>query len=194
MMAGVAAAKNSDDVEKAIEAVALPAGSARVKRESICNISLNAYVGVFAGHERMEAGYNKVVFNSYGITAPVGVSFAWGSRTKKDSTIKNGKIIGGKSNGIFVSLIDIGAVTALRFGDTTTTKLPTIQIKNIIAPGIFYSHGFGKCPLSMNIGVQYGAALRKITASELTLSDKGYVRFGISLLVDIPLLNLYNKN
>lgn len=198
LIAGVATAENSDDVEKAIEAVALPSGSARIKRESVCNIALNAYVGLFAGHESLEDGNNKVMINSYGVTAPVGISFAWGSRANKEAKTRKCKsrikTVGGKSNGIFLSLIDIGAITALRFGDSTTTKLPTIQLKNIVSPGIFYSLGFGKCPLSMNLGVQYGAGLRKVSATTATLSEKDYVRFSVSLLVDIPLLNFYNKN
>lgn len=198
LIAGVATAENSDDVEKAIEAVALPSGSARIKRESVCNIALNAYVGLFAGHESLEDGNNKVMINSYGVTAPVGISFAWGSRANKEAKTRKCKsrikTVGGKSNGIFLSLIDIGAITALRFGDSTTTKLPTIQLKNIVSPGIFYSLGFGKCPLSMNLGVQYGAGLRKVSATTTTLSEKDYVRFSVSLLVDIPLLNFYNKN
>jgi len=35
--------KNSDDVEAAIEAAALPVGSSRIKRASAFNVSLNAY-------------------------------------------------------------------------------------------------------------------------------------------------------
>lgn len=191
LMAGVVTAKNSDDVQKAIESVALPSGSSRIKRESICNIAVNAFVGLHGGHEMIKNADNQSALNAFGLTAPIGVAFSWGSRPVQRD---DGKIIGGKSNGFFVSFIDLGAVTTLRFGDTTTTRLPTIQLQNIVAPGIFYSHGFGKCPLSLNIGVQYGPRLRDIKSTTVTNLDNGYWRVGLSLLVDIPLLNLYNKN
>jgi len=191
LMAGVVTAQNSDEVEKAIESVALPAGSSRIKRESLVNISLNAFVGLHGGHETIRHADNGDVLNAFGLSAPVGVAFSWGMHPAVDA---NGKVRGGKSNGVFLSLIDIGAVTTLRFGDTTTSRLPTIELRNIVAPGIFYSHGFGKCPLSLNVGIQYGPRLRDLTSSQATVLDNGYWRVGVSLLMDIPLLNFYNKN
>ncbi len=75
-MATIVQAKNTDDVEKAIEAFALPTGSARIKRESPFNVSLNAYCGLFIGHEKIkgveEDKPNK--WNSYGVSAPIGIS------------------------------------------------------------------------------------------------------------------------
>lgn len=191
LMAGVVTAKNSDEVEKAIESVALPAGSSRIKRESLCNIALNAFVGLHGGHETIKNADNGSALNAFGLTAPVGVAFSWGTHPVQQP---GGRIKGGKSNGVFLSLIDIGAVTTLRFGDTTTSRLPTIELRNIVAPGIFYSHGFGKCPLSLNVGIQYGPRLRELKSNSATVLDNGYWRVGLSLLMDIPLLNFYNKN
>ena len=51
-MATVATAKNSDEVSSAIESAALPVGSARIKRETQFNVSLNAYAGLFTGYEK----------------------------------------------------------------------------------------------------------------------------------------------
>jgi len=190
LMAGVVTARSSDEVEKAIESVALPAGSSRIKRESTFNIALNAFVGPHGGHETIQHADNRSALNAFGLSAPVGVAFSWGMHPVQ----KGDKVIGGKSNGVFLSLIDIGSVTTLRFGDTTTSRLPTVELRNIVAPGIYYSHGFGKCPLSLNIGVQYGPRLREIKSSSATILDNGYWRVGVSLLMDIPLLNFYNKN
>ena len=46
-MAAVVQAKSSDDIENVIESFALPTGSARIKRESQFNVSLNAYAGLY---------------------------------------------------------------------------------------------------------------------------------------------------
>jgi len=77
-MANVATAKTADEVAKAIEIAALPVGSSRVKRETIFNVAVNAYVGPFIGYERIRGVDSSGKVNSYGITAPIGVSLSKG--------------------------------------------------------------------------------------------------------------------
>ncbi|MEO5593664.1 MAG: hypothetical protein ABIR15_09400, partial [Chitinophagaceae bacterium] len=180
-IASVSQAQNSDDVEKAIEAVALPTGSARIKRETSFNVALNAYCGLFIGHEKITGVTDNHAFNAYGLTAPIGISASRG--TKK-----------GWSHSIFLSLIDLGAVAAFRFTDNTTEQVPTIQLKNIFSPGLFYSLGIAKTPLSVNIGAQVGPNLRKVTKDTNDYSGKTYIRYSVSVCVDLPLLNLYTRS
>ena len=192
-MATVAQAESSDDVEAAIEAIALPTGSARIKRESAFNVSLNAYCGMFAGYEKIEGidfGHKEINFdfsnwNSYGVTAPIGFAASWGHFFPFTKCRM--------SSSIFVSIIDIGALTAFRFTNDSTESVPKIELANILSPGIFYSIGIPKCPISINIGYQIGPLLRKVTAVSNTYSSK-YSRFSISLCVDLPVLNLYTKS
>ncbi|HAJ80584.1 MAG TPA: hypothetical protein DCO75_12535, partial [Fibrobacteres bacterium] len=66
-VANIAQADSSDEVEAAIEAIALPSGSARIKKESSFNVALNAYCGFFAGWNLKDG----VDYATYGITAPV---------------------------------------------------------------------------------------------------------------------------
>ena len=181
-MAAVAQAKSSDDVEAAIEAVALPSGSARIKRESKFNVSLNAYCGLFTGHESEKfADFNhQIIFNSYGVTAPVGVACSWG-------------IFKHSSFSIFASVIDLGAVTAFRFVDDTTKTLSKIQLKDIISPGLFVSWGIPKSPISVNLGYQLTPILRGVTATENKL-QQSLSRFSIGVCVDIPILNITNSS
>ncbi|HXB40576.1 MAG TPA: hypothetical protein VNZ49_08540 [Bacteroidia bacterium] len=191
-MAAVVQAQNSDDVEAAIEAIALPQGSSRIKRESSANIALNAYLGLYTGYEQIK-GFDKCwttkyqKINSWGLTAPVGISFSKGFNHRSIS--------------LFISIIDIGAVASFRFGDTTTAQLPTIQLKDIFSPGVFLSYGFKKCPISFNIGAQAGPNLRKVSATGASSSNpyndyenRAYVRFSASVVVDLPLLNFYTKS
>lgn len=200
-MSTVATAKNSDQVAQAIEAAALPVGSSRVKRESPFNVSLNAYAGLFIGHESIQGIKDGQAFNTYGVTAPIGISISRGHSVFFLGTGKSGwkENKYGWSTSLFISLIDIGAVTAFRFKNDSAQTVPTIQLNNILAPGAFISIGIPKSPLSMNFGAQMGPNLRKIDNSNPAApvndySNKIYWRFSTSLCVDIPLLNLYTKS
>ncbi len=188
-IATIANAENSDEVEKAIEAIALPVGSSRIKRESLRNISLNGYVGGFAGAEYLPALNQKRTSFSFGLTAPVGIAFSFGN-LGKDPEGKRG----GKSFSIFISAIDVGALASFRMNDDSSKVASEVQLKNIIAPGFFLYYGFGKCPISLGAGVQIGPQLREVTAHNVNIDKNYYIRFGISLAVDIPLLNFYTKS
>jgi hypothetical protein len=189
-MASIVQAKSSDEVEAAIEAVALPTGSSRIKRESSFNVSLNAYCGFYAGHEEIKFSLKESpLINSYGLTAPIGFSINWGSNRFLWMPCKRP---GHFSHSIFISTFDIGAISSFRFVDDTTKTLSKIELKDIISPGIFYSLGIAKTPLSINIGYQISPFLREVSSSSNTFKAS-YSRFSISLCVDIPILNLYTK-
>jgi hypothetical protein len=198
-MASVVKAENSEEVKKVIQNFALPTGSSRIKRSSAFNVSINAYPGLFTGYEQIkgvDSSWSKSnhKFNSFGISAPIGVSTSFGQR--------NFFWIPGNKNwsySLFVSVIDLGAIAAFRFQNDTVESVPTIKLKDIISPGVFLSIGIPKCPLSFNMGVQVGPNLRKITSStdkpQLVndYSSNIYVRYSFSLCVDIPVLNLVNR-
>ena len=194
-MAAVSTAKTSDEVEQAVEAFALPSGSSRVKRESPFSITLNAYTGLFVGHETLKGIHAPNTFNAYGVTAPIGVALNLGKRHFLDFYNSGGNW----SYSLFLSIIDLGAVAAYRFNDDTTASAPTIQLKNIISPGAFLSIGIPHCPLSVNLGAQVGPNLRAIDKNQTTLAstdngNKVYWRYSIGVCVDIPLLNLYVRS
>jgi hypothetical protein len=186
-MASVATAKTPDEVADAIEAAALPVGSSRVKRETLFNVAVQAYVGPFVGYEKIK-GVDSGNINTYGITAPIGVSISKGYSILFFNSKKHRS-----SSSIFFSLIDLGAITAFRFTNDSTEKVPTINLKDIISPGIFYSHGFGKTPLSLNIGYQVGPLLRRVRLDENEYG-KTYSRISVSLVVDIPVFNLSTRS
>jgi hypothetical protein len=187
-MANVASAKTPNEVATAIEAAALPVGSSRVKRETLFNVAVNAYVGPFVAYEKIQGVDSGGKINSYGITAPIGVSISKGYSILFFNSKKHRS-----SSSIFFSLIDLGAITSFRFTNDSTEKVPTIELKDIISPGIFFSHGFGKTPLSLNIGFQAGPLLRRVNLEENEYS-KSYSRFSISLVVDIPVFNLSTRS
>lgn len=183
-MAAVANAKNSDEVEDAIEAFALPAGSARIKRETDFSVSINSYCGLFYGGENIK-GVDNGYKGTFGVTAPIGIAISAG-KTKFLSCKTHA------SHSLFFSLVDLGAVTAFRFKDDTTESVPKIELKDIISPGIFYSLGIAGTPLSFNVGYQIGPLLRTVKETENSYSSS-YSRISVALVVDIPIINLYTK-
>lgn len=183
-MAAIATAKTSDEVEATIETFALPTGSSRIKRRSAFNVSLNAYTGLYLGMEKINGVDEKYKLNSYGVTAPIGIAISLGHcRTSHNSG----------SSSLFLSLVDIGAVAAFRFTNDSTEKVPSIQLKDLVSPGVFYSLGIGGTPLSVNVGYQVGPLLRKVNLDDNKKYDKSYGRFSVSVCVDIPVLNFYTK-
>jgi hypothetical protein len=195
--AAIAQAQNSEEVKAAIESIALPVGSSSIKRNTNFNISLNAFVGLYAAEEARDsknASNHHVNYwrFSAGIAAPIGLAFSWGGLKCKDKRT-NGKTVGGKSIGFFVPLIDVGAVTAMRFKDSTANISPEIKLQNIFAPGFYLHYGFGKCPVSLLIGGQISPSLRTATVQNVTVDNQLYTRIGATLTVDIPILNLYTK-
>jgi hypothetical protein len=202
-MANLVNADSPEEVQAVIESFALPTGSARIKRETCFNVSLNGYVGLYMGSERIR-GLEKDRVDTYGLMAPVGISISFGHRFLFFGTGKSGW-----STSLFFSVIDLGAIASFRFtdgsipvgGDTATVySLPKIELKDIIAPGAFISIGIPKTPLSVNVGWQIGPNLRKVSLStptgvvENTYSDEMYKKFSVSLVVDIPVINFYTKS
>jgi len=200
----LAKAQNSDEVEEAIEAVAMPAGSSTVKRESAFNVSLNAYVGPYLGYEKIH-GVDTKKMGTYGLTAPIGIAVSWGHRVLPFSTGKSKW-----STSLFISLIDIGSLTSYRFSSGNTkvgtdstaqvAQVPKIQLKDIISPGAFLSIGIPGVPISVSGGFQLAPNLRNVSLNSgntvvNTYGDnKLYTRWSVSILVDIPLLNFYTKD
>ncbi len=195
-MANIIEANNSDEVKAAIEAAVLPVGSSSIKRETTSNISLNAFIGPFGGIEYLPAlTKNKTAFAA-GVTAPVGVAFSWGKLGKHQSSEQkeNKKAPGGKSITIFVPLIDVGSMAAYRLGNDSSKVASEVTLSNIISPGLYFYYGLGKCPVSIGIGAQVGPQLRKVTALEINKDKNFYLRFGLNVVVDIPLFNFYTRN
>jgi len=191
-MAGIIEADNSDEVKAAIEAAVLPVGSASIKRETISNISLNAYIGPMAGMEYLGGLTEDPWAPVFGVTAPVGVAFSWGKLG--DGPKKNGDVKGGKSLTVFFPLIDVGSIATFRLGDETSNVAAEIKLQNIIAPGLYAYYGFGKAPISIGLGGQIGPQLREINATDINIDKNFYVRFGLNMVVDIPFFNFYTRN
>ncbi len=185
----VAEADNSKAIYSAINRLAMPVGSARMKREQYLNMSLNAYGGAFLGKENIEGFADNAFVNTYGITAPVGIAVSLG----KIRFCRRSSGEGNKSLTLFLSVIDVGTPVSFRFRNDTLNEIPKISFRDILAPGAHLILGFGRSPLSFSVGWQTGTNLRSIRSGFNEYSNSQSARFSAALLVDIPLLNVYSR-
>lgn len=185
-MANVVEAEDEEQVKKAIEAVALPPGSYTIKRESRFSVSLNAYLGGFVGNERIEEEVDNSGFNNWAITAPVGVTMSLGNvsrRSKHPASLS-----------VFVPIIDVGTIASYRFKDrgdenAKLDQVSEIKLKNILAPGVFFELGIWGTPLTLGAGLQVGSRLRKVTGVQAETIGDYYIRNGLTLKIDIPIVH-----
>lgn len=195
-VAAIAEANSPDEVEQAIEMFALPAGSSRMKKQpGRFAVALNAYTGLSLGAEYLQGSSSPKIVGA--ITAPVGISFSWGMGVKKAKHLNKDKDpkhddprIERKnwgSLGFFLPLIDVGAVTAYRFKDSTSQDLPELSWNNIISPGAYIVYDLpGKIPVALGYGGQIGPSLRKVDDRGQFVNKSGW-RHGFFATVDIPI-------
>ena len=176
-MAAIAEANSPDEMERAIDLFALPPGSSSMKKQpKRFSVALNAYTGLAVGAEYLEGDAKPKTIS--GVAAPVGISCAWGLG-------KAGSL------GLFVPLIDVGAVTAYRFDGDNSENLPELTWANIFSPGLYAVYDFPKrLPFAFGLGWQAGPNLRKVTVNGLEQKKSGN-RLGAFLTVDIPITYLY---
>ena len=185
-------ASNSDEVAAALNAAALPPQSYRQKRQpKHFGATVNMYGGFFGGKES-----TKLIFapnlqkkdslyetnTLWAASMPVGVDLHYGTK------------IG--SFGLFIPIIDIGAVAAFRVSSNYSSRLPELKWANVIAPGLYFEYGIPKWPVTIGFGGQYGPTLRNITINNNKIQnviDKQNYRIGAKITVDIPMFNIYNR-
>lgn len=189
LIATVAAAENSEQVKAAIESSVLPVGSSRVKRHAAFSFSLNAYVGGFYGQafykELVNGMTQKRSVGTFGITAPIGVSFNIGNigYQKHKSAFS-----------ITTQVIDLGALVNFYHQSGQGASLPEntkIHLGDILAPGMQFSWSLGNSPVSAMAGFQYVANLNRLPTIP---TNNGFIpstwRIQAAIVVDIPLFNL----
>jgi len=180
----IALSETADDVEKAIDAFALPSGSFSLKGKNKHYVSINSFPGLLVGLER--SGGKDLAF-APGFTAPIGIYSNFFKACK-------GQV------GVFVPILDIAAPVRFRLDDDKDTSvLPEFNFQNILSPGLYLTYSSQKSPLTLNVGLQFGPELELIEEAEDGSSEatttilKDSFRIGVGLTIDIPLLTLYNR-
>lgn len=169
-----------EDVEKAIDAFALPVGSSSLKERAKSYYAINAFPGITGGFEFSD---NQDRATNIGFTAPIGIYIQpWGSGKK------------GSSFGFFLPIIDIAAPVRLRLDDNSDTEtLPDFNFNDIFSPGFYAVYGFRNSPFTINLGGQYGPKLRDIADGNNGFTSVDSYRINLALTIDIPLVTLSGK-
>lgn len=185
LIGNVANAQNSDEVKAAIQDAVLPVGSSRIKRYANFSIGLNAFVGAFYGQAYYKENGTTKGMQSFGITAPIGVSFAFGTRN-----------FIGKHNalGLNIQLIDLGSLVNFYYTKGDGAQLPAgtkIQLGDILAPGATVSYSLFNSPFSIMGGVQYVPNLSRMPEISTNTDFRPLTwRWHVGLAVDIPLFTI----
>jgi hypothetical protein len=182
----VAEAKNSTDVKEAIQAVALPTGSSRIKKERKFTIGLNAYVGVYHAWNKKQSGIN-LPKTEWGITAPIGFAMSWG------------KFLGTGSFSIYGGLVDVGAIFTYKVNTDNSVK-SDIEFGQLLSPSLGFTYGLPiikkyNIPLSIGVNHQWGPKLRKVDDTGNSVLPLLTRRINVFVAVDIPIVNFHvSKN
>ena len=176
----MSSAETSDDIKQVLVKYAAPVRSYRVARNTRSSFTINSYPGIYFGGESNSA--SSKTEKTFGITAPLGMAFNWGTGPTKTS-----------SWSLFINIVDIGAALSYRWNNDTLDLPQKIYLGQIFSPGIFGIHGFKGSPLALKFGAQYAPLLRRIKDGQNTIKDVSAVRFTIGLSVDIPVFILSHK-
>ena len=207
----IISADSTASMKKILNKYAAPIGSYKIKRNTTFSVDLQAFPGVYGGYEYLLQATTDSTRGGFvwGVTAPIGVSFNWG--TRKNSGVTKGADLEeedfwnpskntwqhttGASNSIFISIVDIGAAFSYRWSsDNQTNGFPdSLKFTQILSPGIHYVHGFKNSPISLMLGAQYTPLLRSITQNGAVIDEFNAWRFGASIVVDIPIFNLSRR-
>ncbi len=175
-------ADSARKIKQVLHNYAAPPRSYRAIRQSSNSVSLASFPGLYAGYESHSASStNEKGQGVFGITAPIGVSVAFGNSTKDKSSFA-----------VFLSLVDIGAALTYRWSNDSTDLPQKVSLGQIFSPGLFGVVGFKNSPLALKLGTQYLPQLRSIKQGA-NVTEANAWHFSAALCVDIPVLIFSRK-
>jgi hypothetical protein len=181
-IANICEAQNSEGIKLAIESVINPPKVSSLKTYSKWSVALNMYAGVYVGNEILRTNYESII--TAGTSFPIGIGIYYGIRDTK-------KIFG--NYGLFFTIVDIGVYSSFNLDNNSASRLPEMELKNLIIPGVTLVAGrLFDSPLSLGLGVMYGPQVR-ITEKNNNSKYTESWRYSFSIYYDIPLRYFYNK-
>lgn len=173
-------ARSQDDVNDALRVFVGQASDFLSKREAStrARVALNAYVGAGAGLEMLDPSPGLGGRNGLYMTAfvPIGIEAGWSC--------------GGRFYcGLFIPLVDLGAVAAVRLGGGDVDALPEVGLEQLVTPGAFLVVGIKGTPLSLGGGFVHASNSRQRRGDLPSGAEEHLdaLRFGAFLGVDVPL-------
>jgi hypothetical protein len=191
VLAQFAQVKTPDEMKELLESVALPIGSASIKRKSKWNIAINTYVGVAAGTEEARGNQFRQTKTSIGLSAPIGIAISKRYASKRGST-NGGKESLIPSGTLYLSFFDIGNLVNVRL-KSDTASIGDVKFSHFFSLGAGYFFNFRSSPFSAGFSWTYVPQYRDFKTGNQWINKADAIRIRFSLLVDIPITNLYTK-
>ncbi|HUS64681.1 MAG TPA: hypothetical protein VMZ28_09080, partial [Kofleriaceae bacterium] len=171
LLIGIASATTTEEMASHIEAAApRPRGWQR-KRKRV-TLGLGAQFGLAGGPEWTLAGsgdHRRERGSQIEVFIPVGFDVAGP--------------VGPHSLGLLLQVLDLGAVSSLRFGEGEAERRAELELTSVFAPGALLYLGLGQSPFTLSVGGSYVAGLRQ--RGDESRAD--VVRLQAALAVDLPL-------
>ncbi len=183
LMVNIVMAKDSKDVENALEVAAMETGGYLVKQRSRFSTTVSFFPGIQAGWEQLDGADVEEGNGSYlGATLPIGVELAWGTGWKK----------GIGAVGVFVQVLDLGAVLnySLDNDNANLNNRTDFGFKEVLSPGSYLLLHAKNIPIVLGAGVSYAPALREIRMDDVTV-EANALQFGFFAGVDLNIFTLF---
>ncbi|MDX1419998.1 MAG: hypothetical protein R3181_08535 [Rubricoccaceae bacterium] len=192
LAATVASARSGTEMEAAFRAAARPAGGFRGKRNDPGSpVTINAYVGLGLDTELLFADGTRAGPWT-GVAAP-GVALPLGLEWHRPF---------GVPLSLFLPVLDLGAPLSYRLArtrgvetddgtDGEVEQLPTLTLRQVLAPGVLVVAGPRQHPFALGLGVQFYPGLREVEpadgASGASTDPLDALHVGVLLGVDLTL-------
>jgi len=173
-------AKNDQDIQKAIEAIALPAGNSSIKKQGsdgfgVWDLELGSYLGLLlGGHQHLNTFQKSENKNPLGIFAPIGFNFNF--FRGQDMSLS-----------AFFPMLDLSSSVVMKLNADKTSVSPDFDAYNLMSPGGFLVINLSQVPMSFGFGAQF----RPFTSQDQHNWD---YRVGMFLGIDIPFFTLYHND
>lgn len=191
LIVDLSSATSAAEAQTALAAAAAPVGSWRAKRSQFM-VSITGYVGGAAGGEYAPKAPARRSAAGAGLTAMVGLDLQWPRNPRQPRRYG--------TDGIFLSLVDVGQLTWSRIGSDTRTLVGGSEVRaeieaqagllQVLSPGAYYVHGFGGTPFTLGVGASLAPLVRKYTiANGSTDSTRRFsvLRYGLFIGADVTL-------
>lgn len=198
----LARAKSSDEVVKALQVAAAPAGGYKQKYQRHM-LSITGYVGAAVYFDR--ASFDDAKLASFqdevGAVNDISLYPAGMLGIHQSYPLNDNLHIGG-----FISVLDVGALVRARLSEEkkqtmTTDATPEdievtsetnnrVGLGQVFAPGLYLTLGLGKSPVTVLAGISYVPELHRIQAesdSQRSTVEGGALRYGVSIALDLTL-------
>jgi hypothetical protein len=183
LMASVILAENSEDIQEALDGVAMKTGGYLVKQHSYFSATVSFYPGIEYGQEQIEGtnGLSSSNGSYIGATLPIGIELALGTNWKPIATV-----------GLFVQVLDLGAVLNYSLSNDNVSTNPEFGFEQVLSPGAYLTLHLVNNPITLGAGASYSPSLREVNNLTTTLQANA-LQIGFFVAVDLNVFTIYGS-